>query len=186
MPFTLAGENPYTLLLNVTPQNNQVTCQSSCSNGHIDYLIFYYKTRSRIVKTVSTVTSSVVIPNLLNNSQYNFKAKAYLSGYDNEHLITESDLIISVPSTVPSIPTILAGIVSTSDNIIAGQIQLSWTASIVSHYNIFEYKVYFSTDETIFTSVNVGNVVEYVLSGLQNGADYIIKVSIINTIGESN
>ena len=43
MPFTLASGNPYTLLLNVIPQNSQVTCQLSwqsfCSNGHIDYLI---------------------------------------------------------------------------------------------------------------------------------------------------
>ena len=61
--------------------------------GYIDYWI---KKEFVFVKTVSATTSSVVISNLLNNSQYNFKTKVYQGCYDSEHIITESDLIISL------------------------------------------------------------------------------------------
>jgi titin len=129
-----------------------------------------------------------MIPNLTNGVTYNFRATAFLGGYSNGHPLTESNLESVICGTPPDAPTNLVGVVSTSDNVISQEIDLSWTASVSDvNYPVQHYNIFYSLDQngTYIQVQTDGAVTNYSLTGLSNGETYYIYVTAVNQIGES-
>eukprot|EP01040_Poterioochromonas_malhamensis_P000309 gene309-332_t len=179
-----------TLNLSCQPGNQQVNITLSWSgqapSGTIDYIVLYYAQGSSQINSKSTQSLNVIINGLTNGTVYNFYAIAYLNSYTNGQRLSESPVVQSVPATVPSAPSNLQAIVSTNGNVITGEVQLSWNASIsVAHYPILNYKIYQSLDNATFAYLATTDQLNYNVQNLTNGVDVFFKVTGVSAIGES-
>ena len=178
------------LQLNIVRGNAQVTANLSWSGavpiGTVDYLIFYHVVGQSQIKSISSTSSSVVIANLTNNTQYAFSATAFVGGYINGSVLSETNVMVSIPSTVPDQSNNVVAVVSTNGNIISGQVQLSWAEGAVSsYYPTLNYNVYQSTDNVNFTMIESPTALNCNVTGLSNGTIYYFQISEVNLIGES-
>ena len=116
------------LSLTVTPKNASVICNVTYSGPTpSEYLIFYYRSGSKIVKSISSVSASnITISNLTNGQTYYFYACIYLSSYSSgTEIIMESAKVDSMPSDLPTQPN-LSATVSSSGNDIQNTVILSY------------------------------------------------------------
>lgn len=181
------------LQLEVLPRDSSLLVNLSWSQSTpsnvIEYVIFYRKVGSKRVKSLSTTSLSITISNLINGEKYNVQALAFNGSYASGERLSDGDteVVQCIPGTVPGAPVDLTATVSTSENIMAGQIGLEWTAPATdSNYPILNYKLYISTDNIAFTSSLLdASDVSHLIENLQNGTLYYIKLSAINLVGES-
>jgi hypothetical protein len=107
-----------------------------------------------------------------------------LTCYNSFYVTSVSNTTESQPSNIVSVLNIASSpsisLIGQNQSIVVNWDQLSSDCSI-DYYN-----VYYSTDNSNFTTINTGNVSTYTISNLTNGTTYYIYVSAVNTVGESN
>ena len=178
-----------TLQLSVTPENQQVQILLSWDGlspiGSIDYLIFYYQTGSKLVKSLATSSLTTNIQSLTNDVEYNFQVAVFQNGISSGTRLTESAIVTSTPSYEPSVPLNLVPVVSSVGNILDGKASLTWNISTTSvNFPVIEYSIYQSLDNSVFVKVATTVTNSYIVEGLTNGTLHYFKVSTTNLIGE--
>jgi len=165
--------------LDVTPKNGSVVCNIDYSGSSSEYLIFYYRSGSKVVKSKSSVTPyNITIPNLLNGVTYYFYACVYLSSYSNGTELMESEKVEAMPSDLPTQPNLSVG-VSSSGTDLQNTAVLTWTVSSC-FYPILNYNVYKDNILIVQTSD-----LTYTVQNLNYGQSYNFKVSAVSIVGES-
>jgi hypothetical protein len=165
--------------LDVTPKNGSVVCNIDYSGASSEYLIFYYRSGSKVVKSKSSVTPyNITIPNLLNGVTYYFYACVYLSSYSNGTELMESEKVEAMPSDLPTQPNLSVG-VSSSGTDLQNTAVLTWTVSSC-FYPILNYNVYQDNILIVQTSD-----LTYTVQNLNYGQSYNFKVSAVSIVGES-
>jgi len=169
------------LSLTVTPKNTSVICNVTYSGPTpSEYLIFYYRSGSKIVKSISSVSASnITISNLTNGQTYYFYACIYLSSYSSGTEIMESAKVDSMPSDLPTQPN-LSATVSSSGNDIQNTVILSYTESScfypILNYNIYQNNILIAQTPDL----------TYTVQNLNYGQSYNFKVSALAIVGESS
>ena len=157
--------------------------------GVIEYLVFYRKTAYKRVKSVSTTDLSLTISNLIDGQLYSIQAVAYRGGYAKGYRFSETEVATMMSGSVPEAVGNLTAVVSVSNAVIAGQISLSWNASVVDvNYPVLHYVVSKSTDNVNFTTIATlePNVLSHNIENLTNGQLYYLRVTAHNLIGNSD
>ena len=180
------------LQLSVSPSNTRATVLLSWSGsqpiGIIEYLIFFYRTGSQQIKSISTTSLSTVIPNLINGVTYNFRAAAFLGGYSSGTQLSETSISQVICGTQPDAPADLATSVSVFGAVKSQVIDITWTASIAdASHPVLYYNIYLSSDGTNFAVQSTTEpATSFSLTNLLNGQQYTIKVSAVNLVGEGS
>jgi hypothetical protein len=137
------------------------------------------------VKSVSTTSLSTVISNLTNGVTYNFRATAFLGGYSSGTQLTETSMVQVICCTQPDAPTNLAAVTSQVGHVLNQQIDLSWTASYSNaSHPVLNYRIYLSSAYGSNVITTPDATPAYSLMNLVNGAEYSIRVSGVNLVGE--
>ena len=164
--------------LDVTPKNGSVVCNIDYSGSSSEYLIFYYRSGSKVVKSKSSVTPyNITIPNLLNGITYYFYACVYLSSYASGTELMESEKVEAMPSDLPTQPNLSVG-VSSSGTDLQNTAVLTWTVSSC-FYPILNYNVYVNNSLHSTTSDLTKTVIN-----LNYGQSYNFKVSAVSIVGD--
>jgi fibronectin type 3 domain-containing protein len=81
----------------------------------------------------------------------------------------------------PGIPGQVTNLLAVAGN---GHVNLSWSVPYEGGSPITGYTLYWTTDNTNFTRIDLGNAIIYQHSGLADGQAYQYKVAAVNAIGE--
>ncbi len=101
---------------------------------------------------------------------------AYLAGCRNNDI-----LVVQFTPGVPHVPGIPTGIKTASGNVC---VNITWNAPYDGWTPITGYRLYWSADGMVFTTINLGDVLTYAHNGLMNNQTYWYKVAAINAIGQ--
>jgi hypothetical protein len=128
----------------------------------------------RTVASPSSSTFAWKNTGLTNGTRYYYRVRAHNSA----GLGTPSTVVSAVPRTHPSAPQSPAAV---SGN---AALTLSWTAPASDGgAPINEYEVQYSFDEVAWTKVSAGTQTQLTVLGLQNGAEYFLRVRAHNVAG---
>ena len=168
---------PLTPYINLTAQNGSVYIYwSPLSNDClIQYYNVYYSTdNSNFTKINVGNVLNYTITGLTNGVTY----YVYVTAVNTIGESVKSDTVSAIPNTVPDAPSGLTLTVSNSTII------SNWTAPFNGGSNIINYNLYYSTNNSNFTKINVGNVLTYTLNNLSFEFIYYIYVTAENIDGE--
>jgi titin len=175
-PYDLPGAP---ILNSVTGGNGQITFTYSAGNTNGSAITNYYYSingGSTYVSMGSTSGSYTISSGLVNGTRYYLRLKAYNeAGLSTAYAIDASG---AVPYTVPGTPTITSAVGAT------GQITVNFTApasnggTAITGYN-------YSTDNGTSYTFRASTTSPIVITGLNNGATYYVKLQAVNPAGSS-
>ena len=175
-PYDLPGAP---ILNSVTGGNGQITFTYSAGNANGSAITNYYYSingGSTYVSMGSTSGSYTISSGLVNGTRYYLRLKAYNeAGLSTAYAIDASGVITC---TVPGTPTITSAVGAT------GQITVNFTApasnggSVITGYN-------YSTDNGTSYTFRASTTSPIVITGLNNGTTYYVKLQAVNIAGSS-